>query len=233
MSETNSSTTLIPLRWGAFFDLEKTLTPQTVEQAAALEMRRRGELSWAAILKIAWIYLRYDLGFIEDFEAMKRAGAPVFRGRDPARDERLFRELFDATFAAAIYPEARETVASLREAGAEIWIVSATYGFMVAPYAELLGAKGWFGTSLEVEDGRCTGRIVGRIPSQAVKAALVRDVIAARALDRGACHAFGDSLNDAEMLASVGHGHAVNPGKKLARLAEKRGWEIHRWGSAP
>lgn len=227
----DSSTTLIPLRWAAFFDLEGTLTPDAVEKVAALEMRRRGELSLWQILKVVSIYLRYDLGFIKEFDAMKRAGAPVLAGREEARDLELYRALFESRLVQSIYPEARAEISALREAGAEIWIVSASYGFMVAPFAEHLGARGWFGTHLEVEEGRFTGRIVGRIPGREVKGALVRDVIAARALDRGACHAYGDSVNDADMLRAVGHGHVVNPRGELAKLAEAAGWEVHRWGA--
>lgn len=227
----DSSTTLIPLRWAAFFDLEGTLTPDAVEKVAALEMRRRGELSLWQILKVVSIYLRYDLGFIKDFDAMKRAGAPVLAGREEARDLELYRALFESRLAPAIYPEALAEISALREAGAEIWIVSATYGFMVAPFAERLSARGWFGTHLEVAEGRFTGRIIGQIPGREVKGALVRDVIAARALDRGACHAYGDSVNDADMLRVVGHGHVINPRGELAKLAEAAGWEVHRWGA--
>ena len=59
------------VRRGAFFDLEKTMTPDAVEQVTALAFYRQGELSLLDVLTVAWIYLRYDLGLLGDLESMK------------------------------------------------------------------------------------------------------------------------------------------------------------------
>ena len=218
-------------RRGAFFDLEKTLTPHAVEQVTALEFHRRGELSLAQILRVIWIYVRYDLGFIADFDAMKRSGAPVFGGRDAARDVLVFRDYFETHLRPAIYPDALAAVRAHQAAGDEVYLISATYGFMVEPYAALLGTTGWRGTTLEVVEGRCTGRITGIIPHQEKKAELVRDIARDRGLDLALSAAYGDSMNDVAMLSAVGHPFVVNPGKKLARLAADRGWATLRWTS--
>ncbi|MFZ5481839.1 MAG: HAD family hydrolase [Myxococcota bacterium] len=217
-------------RRGAFFDLERTLTRHAVEQAVGTASWRRGDLPTSGALRMAWAYLKYDLGLVGEFEALKRAGAVVFTGRDHARDVAQFLAWFAEEGRAAIFPEARAAVDAFRAGGVPVWIVSSTYDFMVAPYARELGCAGFFGCSLEVVDGRCTGRIAGTIWHQETKARAVREVAAAEGIDLAQSWAFGDSVNDEAMLRAVGRPKVVNPGRALRRRAEERGWEVLRWG---
>ena len=41
-----------------------------------------------------------------------------------------------------------------------------------------------------------------------------------------ACSAYSDSHTDLPFLEAVGHPFAVNPDRKLRRLAEGRGWPV-------
>jgi HAD superfamily hydrolase (TIGR01490 family) len=214
----------------AFFDLERTLTPHAVEQEAALEFRRRGEIGVRDLLRTLWIYGKYNAGLIGAFEDMKQAGAVVFGGRDGARDERLFAEYFESTLKAAIPQASIDAVRGFQEQGADVWIISSTYAFMVAPYAAFFGAKEYRGCVLAQQGGVNTGRIVdGTIFHQERKADAVRQAAADHGYDLADCHAFGDSTNDLAMLRAVGHPHAVNPRKKLRAVAEAEGWPIHEW----
>jgi phosphoserine phosphatase len=45
-------------------------------------------------------------------------------------------------------------------------------------------------------------------------------------------YAYGDSSADCAMLECVGHPEAVNPVRRLARAARKRGWTVSRWNLA-
>ena len=47
--------------------------------------------------------------------------------------------------------------------------------------------------------------------------------------DMAASDAYGDSAGDIFLMRMCGRAHAVNPGRKLRREAEKQGWEILRW----
>jgi HAD superfamily hydrolase (TIGR01490 family) len=112
-----------------------------------------------------------------------------------------------------------------------VFIVSSTYHEMVAPYAELLGVDDYFGVRLEVVDDRFTGRIDGPICHQENKAEVVQSLARDHGLDLSASWAFGDSTNDRFMLGCVGHPVAINPDRKLRRLARSQGWAIERWGA--
>ncbi len=215
---------------GAFFDLEKTMTPDAVEQVTAIAFYRRGELSLMDVLTVAWIYLRYDLGLLSDFEAMKRLGAGVFGGRSAEGDVAAYADYFEDRLKGAIHPEALQLVGELHAASVEIYIVSSTYQFMVDPFARLFGVHDSFGATLEVKDGVCTGALEGEIYHQEAKAAVVRRLAAERGLDLEHSFAFGDSTNDRFMLEAVGRPYTVNPSRGLLKLARANDWPVLKWG---
>jgi HAD superfamily hydrolase (TIGR01490 family) len=220
------------VKQAAFFDLERTLTRDATEQVVALAMARRGRLPWSSLARVLWIYLKYDLHLLTDFEAMKRSGARVFTGRDHAEDLTLLADLFASRLRAAIYPEAAALVQRMLAAGFFVAIVSSTYRFMVEPYARHLGAGAWFGCDLELDGaGRCTGAITGTIYHQERKGQAVDELARQHGLALAHSYAFGDSPNDVPMLERVGHPVLVNPGGKLGRLAADRGWTVARWAS--
>jgi HAD superfamily hydrolase (TIGR01490 family) len=166
---------------------------------------------------------------LENFEEMKRFGAQVFKGRHHSTDVEQAKVFFEQRLRQAIYPEAESLIAKFRQNGFAFYIVSATYRFMVAPYAQHLGATHFWGCELEVVDGLCTGHIVGTVYHQEKKAQVLRELAQSSGIALEHSYAFGDSMNDLPMLEAVGHPVAVNPGRKLRRLAQARGWAIARW----
>ena len=216
-------------RAGVFFDLEKTFCADAVEQVAATAMWRRGDLRHRDIARVLWCYIRYNLGLIARFEELKAEGATVFRGRDPQQDEATYAALFRDTLRARVHTEAEAIARQAVDRGYFLAFISSTYHFMVAPFAEAYGFDASFGCHLAVEDGRCTGTLEGPIYHQEQKAVCVRELVDAHGLDLQHSWAFGDSINDAPMLASVGHPDAVNPSTKLRRRAEADGWTVVSW----
>jgi putative phosphoserine phosphatase / 1-acylglycerol-3-phosphate O-acyltransferase len=84
-------------------------------------------------------------------------------------------------------------------------------------------------TRLEEEEGRWTGRIVGEAMFGHAKARAAKRLAEEMQLDLANCYSYGDSVNDRWMLEAVGHAAAVNPSKKLARIAREQEWPALRW----
>jgi phosphoserine phosphatase len=84
-------------------------------------------------------------------------------------------------------------------------------------------------TQLTEVRGRWTGEIRGEALYGRAKARRVKAIAAAEKIDLCECYAYGNSLLDRHFLCAVGHGHAVNPGKDLASLANQKNWPIWRW----
>jgi len=99
----------------------------------------------------------------------------------------------------------------------------------VAPLANYLGADEYIASQPRVDgDGLFTGELdfyaYGPYKAEAIGNAARRDGI-----DLGGSYAYSDSATDIPMLEAVGHPVAVNPDRKLARLARRREWEIRRF----
>jgi phosphoserine phosphatase len=84
-------------------------------------------------------------------------------------------------------------------------------------------------TRLEAVDGAWTGRILGEAMFGEAKARAVKKLAEKMQLDLSRCYAYGDGANDRWLLAAVGKPAAVNPSRKLARIAQERGWPTLRW----
>src|SRR5690606_24214385 len=140
----------------------------------------------------------------------------------------------------ACYPQALAELEHHRRAGRRIVLLSGGVELALAPLADALGAE-LLAQRLIDDDGRLTGAyrryaVLDDLPhppaaTQAEnKAAALRRYAEATGIDLASSYAYGDSINDAPMLALVGRAIAINPDRRLARLAAARGWERWSWG---
>lgn len=84
-------------------------------------------------------------------------------------------------------------------------------------------------TRLEGIGGNWTGRVIGEAMFGKAKARAAQRIAAEMKSDLAQSYAYGDSLNDRWLLAAVGRPVAVNPSRKLERIAQKHGWAIMQW----
>jgi phosphoserine phosphatase len=84
-------------------------------------------------------------------------------------------------------------------------------------------------TQLEIADGRWTGGVAGKAIFGEEKAFAVKEFARTQTLSLARCSAYGDSSLDRWMLGVVGHAFAVNPTRRLQRIARSSGWPILHW----
>jgi phosphoserine phosphatase len=84
-------------------------------------------------------------------------------------------------------------------------------------------------TRLEEVDGMWTGRVVGEAMFGKAKARVLEKLAEETRLDLSQCYAYGDRANDQWLLAAVGKPAAVNPSRKLERIAREQGWPVLHW----
>src|SRR5271168_130421 len=223
---------------GAFFDVDGTLLP-----APSLEWRfigyllERDEISsgrvgrWlAGFAGSFWRDLhgategnkRYLWGISEEFVSdwERSLGAEFFCGRS-----------------LAFFDEALRRIAWHVAQGHRVFLVSGT----LAPLARVAARSlaGWVSaevevcaTELEVAAGSArvwSGRIAGSHMSGDAKLRAVTELAAHYGIDLAWSYAYGDSAADVPMLSAVGFGVAVNPTRRLARVAQRRGWQSCVW----
>ena len=218
------------MRGAAFFDLDRTLLRRSSALALAGPFRRRGLISRRALMRAAlWQALFLARG--ASGEAVRRAaeeGLGVLRGLTPAELQELVADALEPVLRPLVYREPVELAAGHRERGEPVYIVSAALQEIVDALARDLGFDGAIGTVAEVVDGHYTGRTL-RARHAAGKAEAVRELAEREGLDLAASTAYSDSHTDLPFLEAVGNPVAVNPDRRLRRIAAERGWPVLRF----
>jgi phosphoserine phosphatase len=144
-----------------------------------------------------------------DFAGSLRARVALLEG--------LSADVFEKVRAEVRYtPGARTLVRTLRRLGYQVGIVSGGFTQVTDGLVAELGLDFAAANTLEVADGRLTGRLVGPIVDRPGKAAALRSFAEAANVPLSETVAIGDGANDLDMLAAAGLGVAFNA-KPLVR----------------
>ncbi|WP_050760914.1 phosphoserine phosphatase SerB [Aeromicrobium marinum] len=123
----------------------------------------------------------------------------------------------DDVYASLQYaPGARTMIRTLKRLGYRFALVSGGFTPIIERIAAELGIDYYAANDLEVQDGRLTGRVLGRVVDRAGKAEALREFAAAARIPVKNTVAIGDGANDLDMLAAAGLGIAFNA-KPLVR----------------
>ncbi len=117
-------------------------------------------------------------------------------------------------------PGARTLCRTLNSLGYRLALVSGGFTEIVGPLAEQLGVHRFRANTLEVQDGRLTGRVVGPIVDRAGKARALREFAEEFGFAPSRTVAIGDGANDLDMLAAAGLGVAFNAKPAVAAAAD-------------
>lgn len=217
-------------RAAAFFDIDNTLIRGASTFHLARALRRHGLLRMRTVIEFAIRHARYlvqgeqakDLAVFTDSERLE-----IIRGISVAEVVAIGEELYDQVLAHRIYPATKRLLDEHREAGHEVWLVSASPIEIGSLLADRFGATGALGTVPEHAEGFYTGHLVGGLLHGPAKADAVTHLAKERDLNLGASFAYGDSVSDVPLLAAVGHACGINPDRRLRTYCAEHGWPVH------
>ena len=107
-------------------------------------------------------------------------------------------------------PGARTLVETLHKLGHNVAVVSGGFTAVIEPILKDLGITHYRANTLEVNDGKLTGKIVGEVIDRAAKATALRDFAKIVGVELEQTIAIGDGANDLDMIAIAGMGIAFN-----------------------
>ncbi|MEL6298819.1 MAG: phosphoserine phosphatase SerB [Pseudomonadota bacterium] len=191
-------------------DMESTIIAQEMldELADAVGLREQVEAITASAM-------RGEL----DFESAINERVALLKGLDASVLDQM------ATDRMTYMPGARELVASMKAAGAYCALVSGGFTHFTAIVARELGFDEHRANTLEIADGKLTGRVVPPILGREAKLQALEELTAQHGFDVGDAIAVGDGANDLAMLKAAGLGVAfrAKPAVRDAMAAHKRG----------
>lgn len=211
----------------AFFDLDRTLISGSSAFPIGIEAWRGG----LASPKDVTSWATAALGFLifgdhgESSDDTKAAFLSRIEGTSADALDMLGTSVLPK-LVARVRPESKKLLKMHKEAGRDIWIVSASPQVVVEPLARALGMTGGLGSRGHVLQGHYTGELEGPFMYVAGKAEGIEKLASERGYDLERCYAYSDSVSDLPMMELVGHPVAVNPDGSLEDIAHERGWPV-------
>jgi phosphoserine phosphatase len=175
-------------------DVDSTLIQEEVIDLLAERVGCAGEVA-----KITESAMRGEL----DFAASLRERAALLAGLDAA--------VLDSVRASLrLTPGARTLIRTLKRLGYKCGIVSGGFTAVIEPLAASLGIDYVAANTLEVVDGRLTGRVLEPVIDRDGKTEALRTFARAAGVPLSQTVAVGDGANDLGMISAAGLGVAFN-----------------------
>lgn len=187
------------------FDCDSTLITGEVIEMLAAHAGKEAEV--AAVTERA---MRGEL----DFEHSLRERVATLAGL-PAR-------VIDETAASlTLTPGVRTTIRTLKNLGYRVAVVSGGFIQVLEGLAKELDLDYVRANTLEIEDGKLTGRVIGKVVDRQAKEAFLREFAADAGISMSRTIAVGDGANDIDMITAAGLGIAFNAKPALREVDRK------------
>jgi len=221
----------------AFFDLTGTLLRESSIPQYIRFLAKSGFLDGKTLSHLEKIHSEHKKHHLTELQTSQRilrelahALKGVSKRKFDAANRRFLKEE-----KLPVYPYTAKLVSELKRKGYALVVVSGAFEDVVKPVAAKLGLDVAFGSRLEVQNGKFTGRLALDLTQPHQKRKIVEAYAHARNGVLKQCWAFGDMVLDEEMFRTVGHPVALNAGPALKRECKQNGWpsvkevQIVRW----
>lgn len=186
------------------FDCDSTLiTGEVIEMLAAYAGKE------AEVAEVTERAMRGEL----DFEESLRERVATLAGLDAS--------VIDSTAAALkLTPGVRTTIRTLKKMGYRVAVVSGGFIQVLEGLAKDLDLDYVRANTLEIVDGKLTGRVTGKVVDRKAKEEFLREFADDAGLDMSQTVAVGDGANDIDMITAAGLGIAFNAKPALREVAD-------------
>ena len=214
-------------RGAAFFDLDRTIISGSSVFVFGMVAWRHDMIPTSDLLSDLRSAVAFRLrGATDDkADAVKDRVLSAIEGQTTAALRGLGDEIIPRLLS-EVRLESQGLIDLHHDAGRDTYIVSASPVEIIEDFAAELRMTGAIGTVAETVDGVYTGRLSEPFCYGQGKAEAISKVAAARGYDLRLSYSYSDSAGDLPMFDLVGHPVAVNPDRRLVRLARSRGWPI-------
>lgn len=187
------------------FDMDSTL----IEHEVIDELAKAAGVG-EQVAEITERAMQGELDFIQSFEAR----VALLKGLDASVLESIAQSL-------KLTEGAEHLMRTLKALGYKTAILSGGFTYFGEYLQQKLGIDYVHANALEIEHGKVTGRVVGRVVDGQRKAALLREIAASEGVNLEQVIAVGDGANDLPMLSIAGLGIAFRA-KPLVKANAKQ-----------
>jgi len=154
------------------------------------------------------------------------ANKGYLRGFSTEYMENIAKDFFNSHIERRISKRGFTRLTEHKMRGHKVVLLSGMPEFLLRNYSRLFKVEEYYGSVMEINNGKFTGKTVGLFPIVKGKPEVVERILKKHDLDWRHVTAYADHYHDRFLLKKVGHPIAVNPDDKLKALALKNNWQI-------
>jgi len=212
----------------AFYDFDGTLTSGNI-------VRRYAYFTWhqpsrvRAISKFSKLLLSIPAWLAMEFRSRRRFNEVFFREYRGMKEQTLrgqAEQLFYEEILPSIYPDTQSLLEEDRSQGYLPVLVTGELDVALNDVIRYLGFEAVICNRLVFEDGVATGEVQAPLMAEEEKVKAMEGLCRKYGTEMKRSKAYSDSFSDLPMLEAVGIPAAVNPDRRLKRVALERGWTI-------
>lgn len=212
----------------AFFDMDHTLLDGANGNMAIGYMVKKRLMGPGAVLRAFWYTTLYKLDRVPYMDVYRWTFQVCGRFHiDDLID--LLEDAYARNVLPRLFREGKERIAWHHGAGHHTVIATAAGEYMAEKVRVQLGADERIAATAPVRNGYLTDEFDLPLPYGEGKLERARSYAEDRGVSLDECWFYSDSMSDLPLLEAVGHPVAVNPQRKLRRLAMERGWTVMDW----
>ncbi|NOX37353.1 MAG: HAD-IB family phosphatase [Calditrichaeota bacterium] len=214
-------------RW-AVFDVDGTLLPGTsMEQLFALYLLKQGRIPLRNLFHFLIRAVR-TVRTTRSLDGLKQEKV-YFRGLPQLQIEQQAEVFFRERILPRLSTEGLDTVRTRRDQGFRILYLSGSPDFLLRGLQRHLPADYWLAATLEVQNGRFSGRLLKPHPYGQQKKLYLLELQSSLEIDFSQSVVYANHHSDVHHMELFAQAIAVNPTPRLQQIARQRGWPIVFW----
>lgn len=209
----------------AFYDLDHTILVDNSATHLVSEAKSRGIMSRRHFRQAIWLSILYKLRIGDSTKMIVRM-LTWLKGIREDDINRLCVDVFSKHIVDKIRPEILETIREHRSRNGAVVLLSSASEPICNQVFKYMNMDDLICSKLEAVDGILTGKTQGKLVYAQEKESRLIDYCKNHAYNPNEAYYYGDSFTDEYVMNAVGYPIAVDPDKKLVRIALKKGWPI-------
>lgn len=207
------------------FDLDNTLISVASSYLYMKKLYQQRLVSLKTVIKAVFIKWKFFFSSMSLEELHTQVFDKMLKGFSLESLEAHVEEFLKQLLPQAIYEPAFKELKDAQERGDHVVLLSSAPDFLVRAFASYFQIKHWDGTVYAVDKKRCLCNIAKLMVGSSKKQRLL-EIRKRLGLSKNQTVVYSDSHDDLPMFLQAGHPVAVNPDRRLAKIAKELNWRV-------